>query len=68
MRTEIGSENLANLISLGVDHIDFSINPAIEKKFALKAFEVKGSPVIPMHMAIMLPLKIALAFRVPMVL
>ena len=69
VRTEIGSENLSNLISLGVDHIDFSINPAIEKKFALKAFEVKGSPVIPMHMAIhALPLKIASAFRVPMVL
>ena len=68
-RNEIGYENLQNLISLGVDHIDFSINPNVEKIFALKAFELKGSPVIPMHMAIhAIPLKFAVALNIPMVL
>ena len=30
-RTKIGQENLNNLISLGVDHIDWSVNPEIEE-------------------------------------
>ena len=32
-RNELGTENLQNLISLGVDHIDFSINPKVEKVY-----------------------------------
>ena len=36
-RTTIGQRNLDNLISLGVDHIDYSINPDTERKFLLKA-------------------------------
>lgn len=51
-RTEIGQINLDNLIRLGVDHIDFSINPQVEKKFMLKTFKEYGSVAIPMHMAI----------------
>ena len=31
-RTKVGQDNLENLISLGVDHIDWTINPKIEKK------------------------------------
>ena len=38
-RNGLGAENLQNLIQLGVDHIDFSINPKIEKIFTLKTFE-----------------------------
>ena len=34
-RTKIGQENLDNLISLGVDHIDWTVNPEIEKKLTL---------------------------------
>ena len=30
-RSLIGKKNLENLINIGVDHIDFSINPIIEK-------------------------------------
>ena len=30
-RTKIGQENLDNLIRLGVDHVDYSINPNVEK-------------------------------------
>tara|TARA_B100000886_G_scaffold339213_1_gene303993 strand:- start:2125 stop:3261 length:1137 start_codon:yes stop_codon:yes gene_type:complete len=51
-RNSIGKENLENLIKLGVDHIDFSVDPQTEKYFTLKAFKKFGSPLIPMHMAL----------------
>ena len=30
-RNSLGQDNLNNLINLGVDHIDFSLNPNTEK-------------------------------------
>ena len=51
-RNQIGIKNLNNLINLGVDHIDFSIDPKIEKYFTLKSFKKFGNPLIPMHMAL----------------
>ncbi len=33
-RNTLGEDNLQNLIRLGVDHMDFSINPEVERKFA----------------------------------
>jgi N-acetyl sugar amidotransferase len=69
VRTPIGSRNLANLISLGVDHIDYQINPEVERLFMLKAFERNGSTAIPMHMALFaIPLRIATAFGIPLVI
>ena len=68
-RSSLGQQNLDNLISLGVDHIDLSINPKIEKLFTLKSFERCGSPVIPMHMAIhALPTQIAIQKEIPLIL
>ena len=67
-RNSLGAENLQNLINLGVDHIDFSINPKIERKFTLKTFKKKGSPVIPMHMALHNPLQLATKFKIPLIL
>ncbi len=68
-RNSLGAENLQNLINLGVDHIDFSINPKIERKFTLKTFKKKGSPVIPMHMALhAIPLQLATKFKIPLIL
>jgi len=68
-RNKLGAKNLQNLINLGVDHIDFSINPKSERLFTLKAFERLGSPVIPMHMALhAIPLQLAVNFRIPMIL
>ena len=52
-RTNIGQENLNNLIDLGVDHIDYSINPKIEKAFMLETLIKNGSPAIPMHIAML---------------
>ncbi len=68
-RNTLGAENLQNLIRLGVDHIDFSINPKIEKIFTLKTFERLGSPVIPMHMALhAIPLQLATKFKIPLII
>ncbi len=67
-RTAIGQQNLDNLISLGVDHIDYRINPKVEARFMVKAFERCGSTAIPMHMALYnIPLTIAIRFHIPLV-
>lgn len=67
-RTEIGQRNLDNLIRLGVDHIDYTIHPEVERRFTLKALRKTGSSAVPMHMALYaIPLKIALAMDIPMV-
>ena len=68
-RTEIGGRNLANLVSLGVDHIDYQVNPKVEKKFMYLALVRYGSTAIPMHLAMFnIPLKIAVAFEIPLVI
>jgi N-acetyl sugar amidotransferase len=68
-RTAIGQKNLDNLVSLGVDHIDYSIDPRVEKKFTLLALERYGTPALPMHMAIFaLPVTIAARFGIPLVI
>jgi N-acetyl sugar amidotransferase len=68
-RTAIGQENLDNLVNIGVDHIDWQINPQIEKKFIIKSFDKFGTTAIPMHMAIInIPLTIALRFDIPLVI
>ncbi|WP_096701983.1 N-acetyl sugar amidotransferase [Magnetospirillum sp. 15-1] len=67
-RTAIGQRNLDNLISLGVDHIDYRIDPKVEARFMVKAFERFGSTAVPMHMALFnIPLTIAARFRIPLV-
>ena len=67
-RTAIGQQNLDNLISLGVDHIDYRINPKVEARFMVKAYERHGSTAIPMHMALYnIPLTIAARFHIPLV-
>ena len=67
-RTAIGQRNLDNLVSLGVDHIDYQVNPKVEARFMLKAFERYGSTAIPMHLALFsIPLNIAVRFGIPLV-
>jgi len=67
-RTAIGQRNLDNLVSLGVDHIDYRVNPAVEARFMLRAFERFGSTAIPMHLALFnIPLSIAVRFAIPLV-
>ena len=53
---------------LGVDHIDYTISPDVERKFMYKALVKTGSTGVPMHMAIYsIPLRIAVALEVPLV-
>lgn len=67
-RTEIGAKNLANLVSLGVDHIDYQINPQVERKFMYQALVRYGATAIPMHMAMFnIPGKIAVKLDIPLV-
>jgi N-acetyl sugar amidotransferase len=67
-RTPVGQRNLNNLVSLGVDHIDYQISPKVESRFMLKALERFGSTAIPMHLALFnIPLKIAVSFDIPLV-
>ncbi len=67
-RTSIGEQNLKNLKKLGVDHIDFEINPNVEAEFMLQALKKKGSTSIPMHFAIYnTPLRIALKLNIPLI-
>lgn len=67
-RTRIGQQNLDNLVRLGVDHIDFQINPKVERKFMVKALSRFGSTAVPMHMALFnIPLSVAVKFDIPLV-
>lgn len=67
-RTEIGQKNLDNLRSLGVDHIDYSIDPDVEARFMLRTLKSIGSPAVPMHLALFnIPLLMAVRHRVPLV-
>ena len=67
-RTEMGAKNLANLISIGVDHIDYQVNPKVEKKFLYQAIKQYGAAAIPMHMAMFnISLSVAVKFDIPLV-
>ncbi len=67
-RTGLGERNLRNLVRLGVDHIDYSISPDVERRFMLRTFEKCGSTAIPMHLALFaIPLRMAERFAIPLV-
>ena len=67
-RTAIGQQNLDNLVKLGIDHIDYQVNPKVESLFMLRAYERFGSTAIPMHMALFsIPLNVAVRFGIPLV-
>lgn len=68
-RNLIGQKNLDNLIRLGVDHIDFTINPKVEKYLTFKTFKKFGNPLIPMHMALhALTVKTAIEKKIKLIL
>ncbi|HQY58615.1 MAG: N-acetyl sugar amidotransferase [Nitrospira sp.] len=67
-RTLIGQQNLDNLVALGVDHIDYQINPKVEGRFMLRALERFGSTAIPMHLALFnIPLRVAVKFGIRLI-
>jgi hypothetical protein len=64
----VGERNLANLVRLGVDHVDYRIRPAVERKFTYEALRRYGSTAIPMHMAIFnIPAAIAARYKIPLI-
>ena len=68
-RNKLGDRNLKNLINLGVDHIDYTINPKIEKSMMLKALKNFGSIGVPMHLSIFnITYKLAHSFDIPLVI
>lgn len=68
-RTLLGQQNLDNLISLGFDHFDVSLDPTFQRAFTRLTFERKGSPAIPMHLAIhSIPVRVAKQLGAPLVL
>ena len=68
-QTELGRINLENLIGLGVDHLNYSINPQVERQFAHDALVRFGSHAIPMHLAIFsIPLRLAVNYRIPLII
>ena len=68
-RNKIGNSNLENAKKLGIDHLDVSINPFVEKYFTKKSFKKFGTTLIPMHMAIhSIPQQIALKFNIPLII
>lgn len=67
-RTPIGASNLHNLIRLGVDHIEFSVNPSVEARFLRASLERFGATAVPMHLALFnIPLTLAVLYRIPLV-
>lgn len=67
-RTELGQQNLDNLVRIGVDHIDYQVNPEVEKRFMYRALVKYGSTAIPMHMALFnIPLNLAVRLDIPLV-
>lgn len=68
-RNSLGQANLNNLINLGVDHFDITVNPLIDRKVVKLAFIKAGSPAIPMHRLIRgIPLRVAQKMAIPIVL
>ena len=69
-RTEIGQANLDRMITrLGVDHIDYTIDPGVERRFMIAAYEKKGATAIPMHLALFaIPIRLAVQLRIPLVI
>jgi N-acetyl sugar amidotransferase len=67
-RTALGERNLRNLVELGTDHIDFSIDPKVERRFLLASLERYGTTAIPMHLAIFnVPATVAARYDVPLI-
>lgn len=68
-RTALGEANLRALIRLGVDHIDFRLDPEVERKFITKAFRETGIGGLVTHMAIYAwPARVAMEKKIPLVL
>ena len=66
---ELGRRNIENLKSLGFDYIEFTPNPRIYRKLAKIGLTEFGDITWPEHHGLFIvPIKIAAAFRIPLVI
>lgn len=67
-RNALGDANLHNLIGLGVDHMDVTVNPQVERRFMVASLRRYGTTAIPMHLAIFnIPTAVAARYDIPLV-
>ena len=67
-RTELGEENLRRLVERGVDHLELRVDPEVERRFVVRAFERTGTSGLVTHMAIYAwPLRVAVERGIPLV-
>lgn len=67
--TELGKANLRNLIEIGVDHLQLTVNPKVERRFTELAFRRKGISGLVSHMGIFaFPIRIAAQLDIPLVI
>ena len=65
--TDTGRKNIESLKNLGVDCIEFSINPIIYKKMAKFGLIHLGDSAWPEHIGLFtIPVKVAVAYKVPL--
>ena len=68
-RTALGEANLKELIKLGVDHFDFTVNPKVERRFIEKAFRKTAISGLTLHMGIYsAPINLAVRYDIPLVI
>jgi len=67
--TDLGQANLRNLIELGVDHLQLTVNPEVERRFTELAYRRKGISGLVSHMGIFaFPIRIAARLDIPLVI
>lgn len=67
-RSALGERNLRRLVALGVDHMEFRVNPEVERRFIAKAFHRTAISGLVTHMAIFaVPIQTAVAHDIPLV-
>jgi N-acetyl sugar amidotransferase len=67
--SDIGRKNINNLKNLGVDHIEFSPNPAVRRKLNRLALSEVGDISWPEHVGIFtIPVRAAVQFDVPLII
>ncbi|MDX1390676.1 MAG: N-acetyl sugar amidotransferase, partial [Acidobacteriota bacterium] len=68
-RTAHGEANARKMALLGVDHIEYRVNPRVERLFIEKAFRRVGIPGLVTHMGIFsVPINLAVRFDIPLVI
>ena len=66
--TKLGQANLRNLVALGVDHLQLTVNPDVERRFTALAFRRKGISGLVSHMGIFAyPITLAARLGIPLV-